>query len=160
MRLSVGRFGSSGGRHGCGRAAKGCRDKGKRRGNELGRDYEGDLYKITNGKKVVLNSKNVERYQKQIDGEENDFGVLNFFTDKNPMWRKQIYRHIDSKNGKCEENNNVPSFAMYFKFAFQNNTKSLKADNRLTLTFERMASELTSPLLYLCPAGAYYLPSF
>lgn len=48
----------------------------------LGRDYEGDLYKITNGKKVVLNSKNVERYQKQIDGEENDFGVLNFLPTK------------------------------------------------------------------------------
>ena len=84
----------------------------------LGRDYEGDLYKITNGKKVVLNSKNVERYQKQIDGEENDFGVLNFFTDKNPMWRKLNYLLLAylvlnemcydriKRNKEEEENNN------------------------------------------------------
>ncbi len=57
----------------------------------LGRDYEGNLYKITNGKKVALNSKNVERYQKRLQDAEEDWGALNFFTDKNPLWRKLNY---------------------------------------------------------------------
>lgn len=40
----------------------------------LGRDYEGDLYKITNGKKVVLNSKMWKDIKNKLMGKKMTLG--------------------------------------------------------------------------------------
>ncbi len=53
----------------------------------LGREYDGSLYKISNGKKVPLNTKNVERYEQYLE----DLELLHkyrFFTTENDLWRK------------------------------------------------------------------------
>ena len=53
----------------------------------MGRKSDGSLYKIENGKKVVINRENVKKYEqylKDIDA-END---LSFFSNKNDLWRK------------------------------------------------------------------------
>jgi len=53
----------------------------------MGRKSDGSLYKIENGKKIILNSKNVKKYEqylKDVDA-NND---LSFFSNKNDLWRK------------------------------------------------------------------------
>lgn len=56
----------------------------------LGRDYNGELYKIENHKKEILNKENVERYEQYLEDLEmlDDF---RFFTNDNPLWRKLNY---------------------------------------------------------------------
>ena len=56
----------------------------------LGRDYNGELYKLENGKKVILNSENVEKYEQYLDNLET-LDDLSFFTDRNPLWRNLNY---------------------------------------------------------------------
>ena len=56
----------------------------------FGRTSKGELYRLDGNKKVILNKKNVEEYQKIIENIP-DFETLQnfeFFTDKNDMWRK------------------------------------------------------------------------
>ncbi len=56
----------------------------------LGRNGFGELYQVRNGKRVILNNKNVEayrEYQEMMD----DLDKFSFFTDKNPFWRKANY---------------------------------------------------------------------
>ncbi len=56
----------------------------------LGRDYYGELYQVQGDEKVILNNKNVERYQeyKELLEFEED---ISFFSNSNSMWRKLNY---------------------------------------------------------------------
>ncbi len=56
----------------------------------LGRTAKGEFYQVKNNKKVVLNKKNVEKYQKSLENIPNyeDMENISFFTTKNDMWRK------------------------------------------------------------------------
>lgn len=56
----------------------------------LGRDYNGELYKIENHKKEVLNTENVEKYEQYLENLET-LDDLKFFTNENPLWRKLNY---------------------------------------------------------------------
>lgn len=56
----------------------------------FGRTPEGEFYRIDGNKKVILNKKNVEKYQKSIENlpDFEDMDNFEFFTNKNDMWRK------------------------------------------------------------------------
>ena len=54
------------------------------------RDSEGYLYEIIDGKKKVINSENVEKYQKKLENLQT-LEDWKFFTDKNPLWRHLNY---------------------------------------------------------------------
>ncbi len=56
----------------------------------FGRNPNGALYRVVNGKKIPLNRENVEKYQKELKDYET-LDDLKFFTDKNPMWRTLLY---------------------------------------------------------------------
>ena len=80
----------------------------------LGRDYKGELYKIENNKKQILNNENVEKYEQYLKSLETA-DDLKFFTNANPLWRKlnyllllflvyNEYRH--DKNRRKEDSDN------------------------------------------------------
>lgn len=56
----------------------------------FGRTPKGEFYQIDGSKKIILNKKNVQKYQKSIENLPNfeDIQDLEFFTTKNDMWRK------------------------------------------------------------------------
>lgn len=56
----------------------------------LGRDYNGELYKIENNKKEILNKNNVEKYEQYMENLET-LDDLRFFTNDNPLWKKLNY---------------------------------------------------------------------
>lgn len=56
----------------------------------FGRDFSGELYKVSNGKKYPLNLKNVEKYEQYMQ-ELETLDDFSFFTDANPMWRNLNY---------------------------------------------------------------------
>ena len=53
----------------------------------FGRKPNGLLYKVENGKKIVLNKQNAKIYQEELDNQKilDDF---EFFSNKNDLWRK------------------------------------------------------------------------
>lgn len=53
----------------------------------FGRKPSGELYKLENGKRVVLNNKNAKAYQDRLNAQKS-LDNLEFFTNKNDMWRK------------------------------------------------------------------------
>jgi len=53
----------------------------------LGRDSSGELYQIRGGKKFILNSKNVQRYEEHKQRLE-ELEKFRFFTNENDFWRK------------------------------------------------------------------------
>ena len=56
----------------------------------FGRTPKGEFYRLENNKKVILNKKNVEKYQKSLENLPNfeEINDLKFFTNENDMWRK------------------------------------------------------------------------
>lgn len=56
----------------------------------FGRTPRGEFYRLDGKKKVILNKKNVEKYQKSIENIPNfeDMQDIKFFTNENDMWRK------------------------------------------------------------------------
>ena len=53
----------------------------------FGRTSNGELYRLENGKKIVLNNKNAKDYQERLNALKS-LDNLEFFTNKNDMWRK------------------------------------------------------------------------
>lgn len=53
----------------------------------FGREADGELYQVKNGKKCVLNSENTKKYEDYLKSRElyDDF---RFFTNENDLWRK------------------------------------------------------------------------
>lgn len=79
----------------------------------IGRDTNGELYKIENHKKEILNNENVEKYEQYLENLET-YDDLRFFTNENSLWRKLNYillifilynEYQHDKNRRKQKNN-------------------------------------------------------
>lgn len=79
----------------------------------IGRDTNGELYKIKNHKKEILNNENVEKYEQYLENLET-YDDLRFFTNENSLWRKLNYillifilynEYQHDKNRRKQKNN-------------------------------------------------------
>ena len=53
----------------------------------FGRTSNGELYRLENGKKIVLNKEHFNKYQEELKAQK-ELDRFEFFTTKNDMWRK------------------------------------------------------------------------
>ena len=53
----------------------------------IGRKPNGELYRLTGKKKIVLNKENTKRYQKELK-ELEELEDIEFFSNENDLWRK------------------------------------------------------------------------
>ena len=79
----------------------------------IGRNTNGELYKIKNHKKEILNNENVEKYEQYLENLET-YDDLRFFTNENSLWRKLNYillifilynEYQHDKNRRKQKNN-------------------------------------------------------